>query len=266
MLVPIGKKLGYPSIHHTNPLARGGNYLYYWAWAYLEEKQGRPARVEYNPIIEEWLQEFPLIRHLSIDATSASKFFTEWHGTYKHYFGDSFTRDELWDFCRALVDSSPSFKERLTRMDNFFHADTCVINVRRGNYYTVAAHEEQYGFDIPAYVDESLAELSKQGRSVEDIVIVSDDVSWCLENLSEAGTRRARTVADKTSMFDDLAALCSAPSLVLANSTFSYWGSYLAGALKENHVSISPNYHYVDDNGKKLTDPLDPNWIKIRID
>jgi hypothetical protein len=261
LLTPIGKVLGAPTVHISSPITRGGNYLYYWMWAYTRDTERRPVRVLHHEVIDDWLDEFPLVNHLSIRRGEASTLFSEWIGEHRHYFGQSFSRSELEGFCTALVESSPSFRARLDAARAWIGPDTCVLNVRRGDYYVYPELTAMYGLDIEQHVSRSIDILRRHGRAVDDVVIVSDDVAWCLEHIAPLLPGRMRVVPDRTSMFDDLAVLASARTMILANSTFSFWGGYLASVIQTDHLAVAPEYHFIDESGQRHRDPYDPRWV-----
>lgn len=75
----------------------------------------------------------------------------------------------------------------------------------------------------------ALAGTLQQGE-IGQLVIVSDDISWCqalLSWLSRFGEMSYFTGSDPLGHF---ATLIGARRLVLTNSTFSYWGAYLSAA------------------------------------
>lgn len=261
VLAPVGRTLGAPKVHLSSPLTRGGNYLFYWMWAYAHDTPRHPARVLYHDIIDEWLVEFPLVGHLSIKREDASTLWSDWVSSHEHTFGVSFQRAELDSFCRALVASSPNFQSRMERSRTWVEPETVVINVRRGDYYTYPHLTAAYGIDVEKNVTRAIQILGEHGRSAHDVLIVSDDVEWCLEHLGPILPGTVRVVPDRTSMFDDLAVLAAAHTLVVANSTFSFWGSYIGSALQSDHLAVAPDYHYRDEDGEKMRDPYDPRWI-----
>ena len=59
---------------------------------------------------------------------------------------------------------------------------------------------------------------------------------------------------------DDLAALSASTTLVLANSTFSYWGSYLASSFYDEHLAIAPSHHEIAADGSLISPMFDPAW------
>lgn len=207
----------------------------------------------------EWLEEFPLLRPLTIEEREIGRLDARAFAT-RFIFDLDFDRRDNDVFCRALVASSERFRERLDRVAEVLGPDTCVINVRRGDYYSVPAFARRFGIDIPHHVQEALALVEAAGRSTEDLLVVSDDIAWCRKELGGLVPGRMRADPARSSMFDDLAVLASARTLVLANSTFSYWGSYIARSRIPDHLAIAPSHHELLEDGTAIAPMNDPAW------
>jgi hypothetical protein len=92
------------------------------------------------------------------------------------------------------------------------------------------------------YVRDALARIeAKLGRAAE-VVLVSDDPALAVSALRAVG--RDMTVVTDSQPWDDLALLMNARALVLANSSFSWWGGFCSQA----EVTIYPRadgfFHY----------------------
>lgn len=248
-----------PQVQFTPPAVRGGNILYYWQWAYLRRSEGARASVLETEHMPAWLGEFPVLNDLTISESAVGLFDRRTFAT-RHHFGQSFTAEQNLEFCRWLLSGSPDFQERVRSARTQVHDGTCVINVRRGDYYSVPEYRREFAIDIPDHVAQALVILQEGEREISDLLIVSDDQEWCRRELAPILPATPRFLSGRRSMFDDLAALASSRSLVLANSTFSYWGSHLARALHEDHVAVAPAFHQRLATGGTMDDVLDPRW------
>lgn len=264
LLVPLGRRLGHPQVQLSSPLIRGGNFLYYWMWADAHDHAGRPARVLYQDSITEWLDEFPLARHLTVRREELKGPLCDFIDRHRHTFGQDFDIPTLEGFSRKLVDTSPRFQERRRRLGKLVTPNSLVLNVRRGDYYQYDHLIEQYGLDIPAYVKNAISAVQQSGRPISSVLMVSDDPQWCMENLAEGLPWPTVVDQERSGMFDDLAALSLAPTLVLANSTFSYWGSHLAASFIPDHLAFAPPYHY-REGGREVRDAFDPRWQIVSL-
>ncbi len=261
-LVPLGRLFGAPRVQLTSPLTGAGNHLYDWLWAYRHDRPGSPARVQHQPSMDPWLAEFPLLDGLTIPLADAPRLVADFRGSHEDMFGQHFTRAEVDGFCRALVASSSSFRERLSRAEDELGSGAVVVNVRRGDYYAHDFLEAAYALDIEGYVGASLHELREREIRADEVAIVSDDVPWCLQHLPAVVDLPLRPLAHRTSPLDDFAALAAGRPLVLANSTFSFWGAHVATALRPDTVVLAPPYHLIDD-GVPDRKRFDPAWQVI---
>lgn len=248
-----------PSVQFTPSAVRGGNILYYWQWAYLGRTLGARRSVLETDHMVPWLEEFPALTELTM-APSAVHLFDQRTFATRHHYGSSFTAEDNHAFCNWLLTHSSRFQERLLQARDQVGEDTCVVNVRRGDYYSVPKFRTEFGMDIRAHVTEALSLLEEQDRLSEDLLIVSDDAEWCRTHLVDVLPAAPRFLTHRASMFDDLAALASARALVLSNSTFAYWGSFFASALREDHLAIAPPFHQRTGTGDAVTDLLSPSW------
>lgn len=137
--------------------------------------------------------------------------------------GRDFLKFEIPRFLDEVLLRGSSFPHRIAQMPQ----DALVVNVRRGDYYSVPEHRRRYGMDIRGYIRAAVDALPQP--LPPRVILVSDDPAWCREHLGflrEIGP--VQTLPGPHDMFQDLAQLAAARQLILANSTFSYWGGYLA--------------------------------------
>lgn len=246
----------------TTDTSRGGNLLYTWAWAHAESRAGRPTRVLENSHCAAWLEEFPELRALTIPRQEL-KILDARHVEALYNYGDPLGHEQLVSFVNARLLHSPRFSARMQRARQELGAEALVINVRRGDYYSNPEFRKRYGIDIKGHVREALALLGHSPTERPHAFVVSDDVGWCEDNLSELINVHRVFRGEQHSMFNDLAALACAKQLVLANSTFSYWGQFISRSLKGSQRAVATAAHeYYPDKKKMVIAPLDPSWLR----
>ncbi|GAP77980.1 MULTISPECIES: alpha-1,2-fucosyltransferase [Brachybacterium] len=258
LLNTVRERPGARTIQGSSDAIRGGNNLYLWQWAHLEQRAGRRAAVLRSATMPDWIDEFPLLQDLTIDEREISLLDRRRFAT-RFFFDHDFDRAQNRDFCLALVDSSDSFRARRSRIRDQIAPETLVVNVRRGDYYEVPEFFSRFGLDIQSHVAGAAELVLQAGRPVDDVLVVSDDVDWCRRELTSV-LGDIRTLEGRSSPFDDLAALSSATTLVLANSTFSYWGSHLASSSVDEHLAIAPSHHEITPDGSLIAPMFDPAW------
>jgi hypothetical protein len=201
---------------------RIGNYLYFALHAFLESRDGHDYRVLDSGLDAEWLPRI-------FDRTEPiPKLFYQQYGTD---FGPS----DLAAFVQSIMGALPR-----VAVDR----DTVTVNVRRGDYYSSVERINEFGFDVAQYVNLALARAESH-RPIAALQIVSDDSAWTSHMLRVI--RPDLTVSDvvRGGPLLHFAALANSPRLVLANSTFSYWGAYVSEVLNgaEGVEIYAPDLH-----------------------
>lgn len=239
----------------TPPALGGGNHLYMWLYAHARRRAGEDVRVLAQPGMEAWLHMFPALAPLTVaraDVPWRARREEVWNQSYDHS-----GRAVLDAFLDDALLSSPRFSALLADTP----AAPAVVNMRRGDYYADAAFRAQYGMDIRAYLAEA---LPLAGIGDGPITVVSDAPEWCRETLPRwFPGPRWEVPGREHGMFGDLAHLARAERLVLANSTFSYWGGYLCERLAARDgraaAVVAPRFHVRTIHGGAAWQ-LSPTW------
>ena len=114
-----------------------------------------------------------------------------------------------------------------TRLDSIFSElspDICSVNVRRGDY-----------LNLPDYHPVLPLEYYQQGAmlvNTDQYLVFSDDIPWCKENLNLPGM-----IFEDQFNFDSVTAIFAiarCKSHINANSSFSWWGSWLGNSGGKN--------------------------------
>lgn len=262
-----------PSVLWGNEPMNGGNLLFLWATAWARHQEtGARWVVRYKPKMDPWLAEFPALAELTV---AESEIGFRQHRTlgWGQDVGVDFQLSHLKEFCRTVLLSGSDFPDRWASV----HRDAVVINVRRGDYYSVPEHRRRYGFDVPAYVAAALEEAGGVGRKPGDlswlgdrpVVAVSDDPQWCRDHLSHLVPGPLETMPEPHDMFQDLAQISAAQVLILANSTFSYWGGYLASSrpVRERPQRVIAPVFFARETYHAAESPLLlPEWLGLPED
>jgi hypothetical protein len=162
------------------------------------------------------------------------------------YFG------EYSEVIKDLYSPTLEFINKATTEFPFFNNSTVgAINVRRGDYLTQPRRHPVITLD---YINEAYKHLPK----CDYILILSDDIKWCKENiLLPNNVIFVENYWDHEGIW--LLSLCD--HFIISNSTFSWWGAWLSRT--ENKVVISPDTWFGPD---VIEDPKDvwcDDWIRI---
>ncbi len=237
-----------------------GNILYLWLAAHIGQSRAEQVLALETPASLPWLSLMPRAKRLLV--TRAEVRLTDRRELgMRQAFGHDFTADQLEAFVSEIVVGSPL-------LDVPAHVvpgeRDVVLNIRRGDYYSVEEHWRRYAFDLRQYVDAAVARIIELGGDVPRLHVVSDDIPWCRQHLSHlAADAGAVTFAgpEHTPALD-FATLALARRLILTNSTFGYWAGYV-GTVIHDHRSdvVAPWFH--TRIGDHAADQLDPRWSVI---
>ena len=121
--------------------------------------------------------------------------------------------------------------EIISKLKNNFKLENSLsIHVRRGDYLTKPSYHTNQNLN---YYLESIKYIERL-KNIDNIYIFSDDIKWCKENFNDSRIVYTENLTDYEELY--LMSLCN--NNIIANSSFSWWGSYLN--LNENKIVIVP--------------------------
>ncbi|WP_271396302.1 alpha-1,2-fucosyltransferase [Neomicrococcus lactis] len=241
---------------------RLGNLLYVGEWAFQGSEEGR--RVLSDDKQRESLSLFPELRdQLSITRNQVK--FTDkrvmpWSGEKPS--ADAYTSAEIdGPYIRQmLLPNSVIVEDPVLQQSN-----SMVINVRRGDYFSVAANEKEFGMDQVSYVRHALRASVEANGAPDRFLIISDGLDWCRAELGPILSPYAPADYEDGDVAHDLNAIVNAPRLLISNSTFSYWGGYIGDELNPGREVIAPWFFGRSWNNGRAHQ-LRRNWRIIRGD
>jgi hypothetical protein len=158
-------------------------------------------------------------------------------------------------------------EESKSLLNEIQSTNSVMINIRRTDFLKNDFH----GFYGRDYVLESISKL-QQTESDLRFFIFSDDIEWCIENLSDipdskiihhtvSGNKDDRSISQLESTKRDFNLMYSCKHFIISNSTFGWWSAYL-GKYKDKKV-IHPEIWL-----KGINNPCDLlfhglNWNKL---
>lgn len=132
------------------------------------------------------------------------------------------------------------------------------LHVRRGDYVTHQNASAYHGTCSPDYYRKGV-ELIKQKHNDIELFIFSDEPDWCRQHLIFDLPCTYISHNKGKQSFEDLRLMSLCKHNIIANSSFSWWGSWL------NHnpvkMVIAPKYWYANPNQK--TDIHPENCITL---
>ena len=127
--------------------------------------------------------------------------------------------------------------------------NTCSIHIRRGDYVGI---QEYHPLQSIEYYMNGLEILDPSGD--KNVLIVSDDLDWCMENFED--NKRFRFLS--THPFVDMCMMSMCSSHVIANSSFSWWAAWLSG-----NKTVAPKLWFGSNGHDNWKDIYVEEWTII---
>ena len=122
------------------------------------------------------------------------------------------------------------------------------IHVRRGDYV-----------NNPFYVDLTQTDYYQKAMEVfpnANFKVFSDDITWC----KQQEIFKDCFMSTNTNEIDNLNGLASCEGIIMANSSFSFWATYLSTASPQKIVAPSVDRWYTDKQERTI---CPPEWVRI---
>lgn len=235
------------------------NNLYLWLAAATSQRSGHDTFVLRRQGMSPWLAQMPSVDELLTIGAEHVRFVDQRDLGHHQVYGVDFSGADLERFIGDFLLPSPLLRD-LPHDD----PSRVVVNVRRGDYYSDPIYRGQYSFDVVEYVRTAL-EVARRQQAVDSVHVVSDDIAWCEDRLGWLSEGYATTFAEPGQPVSHFREVASASRLILANSTFSYWGAYVSNVVHSAEPArvIAPWFHNrMARQGAAWQ--LDPRWTVIR--
>lgn len=250
----------------TQPTAHLGNFLYDWMHAWDQRRHGVDMVCLRTPAMDRWLPVFgESATELVVEPDDVRLTDRREKGLHNE-FGPHFDEHALARFIEGFLEPTGVLDTNQVPASMRVREEDVVVNVRRGDYVTNEINWRNYGFDVHDYLRVALARSVEVGGPIRRIVVVSDGIAWCQEHLA--------WLADHCQALDfedsgqppevHLALLANAGRLILANSTFSYWGGYISSWRTGAPDQIVAPWFHIRTDLDGAAWQLDPRWTIVR--
>ena len=150
------------------------------------------------------------------------------------------------------------FEDEIKKMfsEGIGYLDQVGVHIRRANNPTVPS-EPKYS-ENPFYINISETDYYERAMSLfpdDNFLVFSDDPEWCREKFKD--NPRVQ-VMDKGDEVEDFNLLASCKSLIIANSSWSWWAGYLCPT--ESKRVIAPSKWFADGIQRV---GIPKEWIQI---
>lgn len=146
------------------------------------------------------------------------------------------------DSIRTTIDS-----ELASMFDNEFLVS---LHVRRGDYLLFEKTHPTCRFE---YYQTALETMPKDSI----VMVISDDINWCLENLNTLHPRME--FVNGRTQYQDMYLMTKCGGNIIANSSFSWWGAWLANT---DNV-VAPSKWFGEETNFDTSDIIPDRWRVI---
>ncbi len=133
------------------------------------------------------------------------------------------------------------------------------VHVRRGDYVSSASANAFHGVCSPDYYERAIQHVTARVKS-PILFIFSDDPDWTRANIGTGGCP-AHYVNHNTApdAFQDLRLMSRCKHHIIANSSFSWWGAWLAS--HPDQIVVAPTQWFRAD--RPTPDLIPAHWIRL---
>ena len=179
--------------------------------------------------------------------------FTDVSGYFQTEKYFSHTEDEVRDqfrFFDGVILKAEKRKKNLLKD----YQNLVAIHVRRDDYVNLKDHHHNQTIDYYQSGIEYLTDILPNSK----FVVVSDDLTWCKENMKSLPVV---IESEKYSSVDDMCFMSLCDGHIIANSSFSWWGSYLAN--RDQETTVAPKTWFGPKGPKDHYDVYRTNWVLL---
>lgn len=136
--------------------------------------------------------------------------------------------------------------------------DSVCMHVRRGDYVSLEAANKFHGLCDLNYYSKAIAMIHSEIKNPH-FFIFSDDIPWCRSHFNEANISFVN-INNSDNAHLDLNLMKNCKHFIIANSSFSWWGAWLAE--NENKIVIAPKRWFAEENSN-IEDRIPNEWLVI---
>jgi len=138
--------------------------------------------------------------------------------------------------------------------------DAISVHVRRGDYVTNKQAKAFHGLLGPDYYKKAVKYLVDKTKSKNlHAFVFSNDIEWCKKNIKLDVPTTFVEGNDKGS--DDMRLMKHCKHFVMANSSFSWWGSWLSE--NPGKITIAPKVWFKDIKTNNDIDIALDSWVRL---
>ena len=174
------------------------------------------------------------------------------------FFQDYEITESAWDTLKIKLENSDKFSS-LIKSDVI---SRIAIHIRFGDYSDDPKTKQTYGLTKKTYYLDAVQEIKKSENCPSEILIVTDDVEKAKKLIQGEDIKGTIKFISNESAIQDMLELARSSHVVISNSTFSWWGAWIAYKVHNSKV-IYPRPWFANESDPDLPIYVD-NWMSIR--
>lgn len=183
-----------------------------------------------------------------------------------------FQTEKYFKHAENVIRKEYTFQDHIVRKSKeyfnklFFTNDVISLHIRRNDFLN-HKNDDSIMRNLPlSYYEKCLGCF----EPFLPVIIFSDDIEWCKQQEIFSGPRFK--FSESKDMYVDLCLMTMCNYHIIANSTFAWWGSWLAKSKKvlaprewyaTKHVKPSPWFPYPEDAEWSSKDICPEDWILV---
>lgn len=136
--------------------------------------------------------------------------------------------------------------------------ESVMIHVRRGDYVNNAKTLKVHGVCSVAYYQQAIATMRARAGNPRFFVF-SNDMAWARDNLA-LGADAVFVEGNKDAPEVDIHLMAQCRHHIIANSSFSWWGAWLAASPQKTVIAPTP---WFDNSRHNASDLVPASWLRV---
>jgi hypothetical protein len=175
-----------------------------------------------------------------------------------HWQSEAYFAGIRGELLEELVPTAPPGVADLSMMHHMRSGTAVSVHVRRGDYLSLKSAANFHGVCSLNYYRAAI-NLVAQRVSEPVFFVFSDDPEWTRANLAPPFPTHYVSHNGPENAFQDLRLMSMCQHHIMANSSFSWWGAWLAPA--QSGLVVAPANWYA--SGRPCPDLIPARWLQI---
>lgn len=174
------------------------------------------------------------------------------------FYQDAEVVEAAWDSLSERFKKSAKFSPLV----NSSRINRIAIHLRFGDYSDDPKTKKIYGLTKNSYYLEALNQITKNSNSPTSLVIVTDNQEKAKSMISKEHFSGSIEYLSSPTAIQDLVELSRSSHVIMSNSTFSWWGAWIANKTHGSQI-IYPRPWLADESDPDLPIYV-TSWISIK--